>query len=75
MVAAFRGTEPMTTSGPLAPPRTTPRQPGDFVLGCGQPPEGVTSGRVCAGVSTEPACQLCPNSPTYWRNTDKEIAP
>ena len=55
------------TGAQLAPPRTTPRQPGDFVIGCGQPAAGQTSGRSCAGVGSERSCQLCPQSPTYWR--------
>lgn len=52
-------------------PRTDPRQPGDFVVGCGQPAEGQKTGRSCAGVGTEPSCQLCPQSPTYWRKTEE----
>lgn len=57
-------------NGPQAPPRTTPRQPGDFVLGCGLPAEGQTSGRSCAGVGAELSCRLCPESPGYWRVTE-----
>lgn len=53
----------------LASPRTS-RPPGDHVIGCGQPPEGVVNGRVCAGVGTELSCQLCPHSPTYWRKEE-----
>jgi hypothetical protein len=52
-----------------AEPRTTPRQPGDFVGGCGQPAVGQTSGKSCAGVGTELSCQLCPESPNYWMKT------
>jgi hypothetical protein len=50
-------------------PRTGPRQPGDFVIGCGIPAEGQTSGRSCASAGTELSCQLCPDSPNYWRLT------
>lgn len=57
-----------------APPRTSPRggapvpNPGDqdMTEGCGEPPPGVISGRVCAGVGDRLSCQLCPQSPTYW---------
>lgn len=47
-------------------PRSTERDPEDFTLGCGQPPEGVTSGRVCARTGGQLSCQLCPDAPTYW---------
>lgn len=56
----------------LAQPRTSPRQPGDFVIGCGMPAEGQTTGKSCAGTGTEPSCQLCPQSPNYWRPTDQK---
>lgn len=36
-------------------------------LGCGASSPGQTSGRACGGKGTELACQLCPDSPTYWR--------
>lgn len=36
-------------------------------LGCGTPPPGVISGRVCGGTGGSPSCPLCPQSPTYWR--------
>lgn len=57
------------TQPDLFPPRQGPRDPDDHTLGCGQPPPGVTSGRVCAGTGKQPSCQLCPESPTYWRKT------
>ncbi|RZU48864.1 hypothetical protein EV385_0593 [Krasilnikovia cinnamomea] len=50
--------------------RREPRSAEDFTLGCGQPPAGVTNGRVCAGTGAELICQLCPSSPTYWRKTE-----
>jgi len=56
------------TDQPLAEPRTAPRLPGDFVLGCGVPAPGQTNGRSCAGAGSELSCQLCPKSPNYWRN-------
>jgi hypothetical protein len=48
-------------------PRGDQRTADDHTLGCGQPPHGVTSGRVCAQLGTQLSCQLCPSSPTYWR--------
>jgi hypothetical protein len=36
-------------------------------IGCGTPAPGQISGRACAGEGTELSCQLCPDSPTYWR--------
>jgi hypothetical protein len=58
----------------LAEPRTTPRLPGDFVLGCGVPAPEQTSGKACAGAGSELSCQLCPESPTYWRREQPEGA-
>lgn len=46
--------------------RAAGRESGDFTTGCGRPPEGVTSGRVCAGTGKSLSCQLCPHSPTFW---------
>ena len=49
------------------------REPWDLTVGCGVAvrPEGfgeVATGRVCAGTGAALSCQLCPHSPTYWRN-------
>lgn len=38
----------------------------DRPLGCGPYPAGAISGRFCAMLGTQPACQLCPASPSYF---------
>lgn len=55
----------------LTAPRTSQREPGDFVLGCGQPAAGQHSGRACAGTGAQLSCQLCPPSPSYFRGTER----
>jgi hypothetical protein len=35
--------------------------------GCGTSVDAVLRGRVCAGNGGQLTCQLCPQSPTYWR--------
>lgn len=47
------------------------RPPGDYTVGCGQPPDGVVSGRVCAGTGAELSCQLCPESPNYFMTSER----
>lgn len=29
----------------------------------------------CGEPGSKPACQLCPNSPTYWRRAETQEAP
>ncbi len=60
----------MTPAHHVDRPRDTERVATDHTLGCGQPPKGVTSGRVCARRGTQLSCQLCPDSPTYWRHQE-----
>ena len=50
-------------------PREDAKRAGDFTDGCGVA-AGVDSGRVCAGTGAAPSCQLCPESPTYWRRQE-----
>jgi hypothetical protein len=67
--AAGVATPDVTPIGDLAEGKVA-----DRALGCGTPPDGHTTGRVCAAdtgeadrLGTTATCQLCPASPTYWR--------
>lgn len=54
------------SSGPLGDwdgEEHKPATGGSF--GCGEP--SATGALSCGGTGTKPSCQLCPQSPTYWR--------
>ncbi len=36
---------------------------------CHTPPVGTGQATTCDNAGNLPSCALCPNSPTYWRNT------
>lgn len=47
----------------------------DHTDGCGQPPPGIQTGRVCAGTGKALSCQLCPHSPDYGQRSPRPATP
>jgi ribosomal protein L44E len=63
----------MSTARRVDHPRRAERNTDDQTLGYGQPPHGVTGGRVFARLRIRLSCQLCPDSPTYWRHQEATL--